>query len=191
MEESAAISLLKRGDIAGLERLVELHYVPTVRTVYLITRDRSYAEDIVQTAFLRVYERIAQFTDGAPFAPWFLRIAVNEALMTLRRNRRQDRGRAAPDDWDEVSTLPSTDPALDELLIAQETHEAIWSLLGRLTAGQRTVIVLRYYHGLSEAEMAVWLRCPPGTVKSRLNSARRRLRRLLPVWLVPLAEQEQ
>ena len=61
MEEQEAIARLKRGDVGGLEVLVRGHQVRAVRTVFLITRDRALAEDIVQAAFLRAYERIGQF----------------------------------------------------------------------------------------------------------------------------------
>jgi len=76
---------------------------------------------------------------------------------------------------------PSPGPA--DLAEAAETRQAIWSALGKLPPAQRAVIVLRYYLGLSEAEMADELACPPGTVKWRLHAARERLRRLLrPLW---------
>lgn len=184
MEEGEAIRRLKQGDISGLEGLVRDHSTQALRTAYLITRDLASAEDIVDDAFLRVYERAAQFHEGSPFRPWFLRMVVNEALMLLRRQARE-RSTADAEAWEELSSLLSPEPALDDLLIAQETSDAVWEALGKLTATQRTAIVLRYYLGLSESEMSRWLERPSGTVKSRLNSARRRLRELLPLWLVP------
>jgi len=67
MEEQEAIARLKRGDISGLEALVRKYQVQAVRAAYLITHDRGLAEDIVQAAFLRAYERIGQFDAGRPF----------------------------------------------------------------------------------------------------------------------------
>ena len=89
MEEREAIARLKRGDIGGLEPLVRAHYVPVVRAAYLITRDHGLAEDIVQAAFVRAYERIGQFDAGRPFAPWFLRGVVNDATKLAARRARQ------------------------------------------------------------------------------------------------------
>ena len=80
MEEQKAIARLKRGDISGLEALVRKYQVQAVRAAYLIIRDRALAEDIVQAAFLRAYERIGQFDAGRPFGPWFLRSVVNDAV---------------------------------------------------------------------------------------------------------------
>jgi RNA polymerase sigma-70 factor, ECF subfamily len=189
MNEAEAIARLKRGDIGGLEILVKQYYVQAVRAVFIISRDRALAEDIVQAAFLRVYERIHQFDTERPFAPWFLRSVVNDALMSARRERRVIALDGESYDYGaQIPVLTSKDPGLDELLIAAETSEAIWEALGKLSAEQRSAIVLRYYLDLSEAEMSFELDCPPGTVKSRLHTARRRLRQLLPSWLGPSAD---
>src|ERR1700736_226187 len=108
MEESEAIRLLKRGDIRGLETLVQLYYTNAFRTVYLITRELELAEDIVQTAFIRAFERIGQFSEGSPFAPWFLRSVINDALMALRHRNAGNRILATCyEAWDEESFVPS------------------------------------------------------------------------------------
>src|SRR5207247_10914 len=140
-------------------------YVEAVRTAYLITRDRPLAEDIAQAAFLRVYERIHQFQVERPFAPWFFRSIVNDALMSERWKRRAPHGIEPGVD---EAILAAHEPAPEETLIAAETSEAIWEALGKLTAEQRAVIVMRYYVGLNEAEMSSRLELPRGTVKSRL-----------------------
>ena len=69
MEEAEAIARLKQGDVGGLEALVRGHQVQAVRTAYLITRDRALAEDVVQAAFVRAYERVGQFDSERPFDP--------------------------------------------------------------------------------------------------------------------------
>ena len=56
-----------------------------IRAAYLIVRDRALAEDLVQTAFLRAYDRIGQFDPSRPFAPWFLRSVVNDAVKAAMR----------------------------------------------------------------------------------------------------------
>ncbi len=180
MEESEAIDRLQQGDISGLEELVQRYYIHAVRTAYLITRDHAIAEDIVQSAFLRAYERIDQFQAGRSFEPWFIRSVVNDALM-LERGKR-----STPDSLSEseANLLPGYDPTLDEMLLRAETSEALWATLGKLSINQRAVIVMRYYLDMSEVEMASELDCPPGTVKSRLHAARHRLRQLLPRWIV-------
>jgi len=176
MEEQQAIALLKRGDIGGLETLVRKYQVQAVRAAYLIVRDRALAEDIVQAAFLRAYERIGQFNTGRPFGPWFLRSVVNDAVKAAARRERQ-----VPLDDEAGETVSLADPAPDpgELAEQAETRQAVWAALGELPPAQRAAVVLRYYLDLSEVELADELACPPGTVKWRLHAARERLRALL------------
>ena len=74
MDEQHAIALLKQGDLTGLEFLVRQYQAKAVHTAYLIIGDTSLAEDIVQTAFLRVAQKIDQFDAQRSFQPWFLRM---------------------------------------------------------------------------------------------------------------------
>ncbi|MEJ2353507.1 MAG: sigma factor [Anaerolineales bacterium] len=78
MDEIQAIQQLKQGNPAGLEALVKKYQVQAVRAAFLVVWNHELAEDIVQTAFLRVYERIQQFDPQRPFGPWFFKIVVNE-----------------------------------------------------------------------------------------------------------------
>jgi RNA polymerase sigma-70 factor (ECF subfamily) len=188
MEESEAIARLKAGDIDGLEPLVRAYQVRAVRAAFLICHDHAQAEDIVQAAFVRAYERIAQFDATRPFGPWFLRSVVNDALKAAARQ-----GRTVPLDWEEADAetgLPDPGPTPEEQLDAAETSAAIGTALARLSPEQRAAIVLRYYVGLSESEMTARLRAPPGTVKWRLHAARQRLRTLLPAWVHPSMDRD-
>ncbi len=178
MTEQDAIARLKRGDIGGLETLVAMYQVKAVRTVYLITRDRASAEDIVQAAFVQAYERIEQFESGRQFGPWFMRSIVNRALKVAARSHRQ-----IPLDIDESDVRFANLLADPDVLDTTDLREAVRSALDKLTPEQRAAIVLRYFLGLSEDEMAHELVCPPGTIKWRLHAARKRLRILLrPLW---------
>ena len=176
----AAVDRLRRGDIGGLETLM-LHYqVRALRAAHLISRDPALAEDVVQEAFLRAYERIEQFDAARPFGPWFLRVVVNIAVKAATRQRRQvplpwpaAGGREAPAD------LADTRPGPVEIVEQAESARALWAALGHLSPAQRAAVVQRYYLGLGEAEAAVATGCPPGTIKWRLHAARARLRELL------------
>ena len=139
--ERDAISRLKSGNIDGLEVLVRRHYVRAVRAAYLVTQDRPLAEDIVQTAFIRAYERIAQFDATRPFAPWFLRSVVNDAVKAVQRRR---------------PVLPLDHPVAEanaalidgrvdlEALVEQaETQDAVHAALTQLTPELRATVVLR------------------------------------------------
>lgn len=184
MEEHLAIARLKQGDIEALEPLVRAYQVQAVRTAYLIVRDRALAEDLVQAAFLRAYERISLFDDSRPFAPWFLRIVLNDALKAARRSGRSVSLAASMSEAETTigDLLTAATPAPDLLAENAELRQAVWDALGQLSAEQRTAIVQRYYLGMSEAEMSDREQCPPGTIKWRLHKAKQRLRSLLRPW---------
>ena len=183
LDEHEAITRLKSGDISGLETLVRQHQLQALRAAYLITQDRALAEDVVQTAFLRTYQRIEQFDADRPFAPWFLRSVVNAAIQTAQKQDRQFSLDEAVQDNDANLTfadlIPDAAPGLDERLEQAEMQQAVRLALQLLSPEQRAVVVLCYYLGLSEDEMSDQINIPSGTVKWRLHAARKRLRGLL------------
>lgn len=182
MDEQEAIQRLKRGDIGGLEVLVRQYQLRAIRSAYLVVGDRSLAEDIVQTAFVRVFERIAQFDTQRSFGPWFLRMVVNDAIKAVQRHERTTPLHGCDADDVSIEMLPAREPALDEWVAQVECRQAVAAALRRLSPEQRAVIVLRYYLNMSEADMADNLDTPQGTIKWRLHSARQRLRTLLHQW---------
>jgi len=181
MEEQEAIARLRRGDISGLETLVRVYQVRAIRAAYLIVEDRALAEDIVQSAFVRVYDRVTQFDTNRLFGPWFLKSVINDSLKAITRQQRQvslDR------DFESDGTalakhLVDSAPGLPELVESADIRRAIWEALDKLTPAQRAAVVLRYYLDFSEVEMTEKLKRPPGTIKWLLHAARERLRDLL------------
>ena len=172
-DDNLAIAQLKRGEIIGLQTLVDRYQQRAVHAAYLITLDWTLAEDVVQDAFLRSYHRITQFDSSRAFGPWFLRGVVNDAVKRVSRNRLISLTDAVAEYHD-----PNTpDPA--GLIEAAETRDAVQKALEQLPAPQRAAIVLCYYLDLSEAEIAHELDCAPGTVKWRLHVARQQLAVLL------------
>jgi RNA polymerase sigma-70 factor (ECF subfamily) len=181
MEEREAIARLQRGDIDGLEVLVRRYQALALKAVLLTGGDYALAEDIVQAAFIRAYERIDQFDPARPFGPWFLRGVVNDTLKALGRHRTVSLDEALAVRADRFA---ADDAELDALLAA-ETQEAVWAALDRLAPEQCAVVVLRYYLDMSAAEVAIRLDRPPGTIRRRLHDARERLRGMLPAWERP------
>jgi RNA polymerase sigma-70 factor (ECF subfamily) len=181
MTEAEAIAALKKGNIAGLECLVRHYQVRAVRAAYLITRDLATAQEVVQEAFLRVYERIDQFDAQRPFAPWFFRIVTNDAIKAAKRGRRTVSLEQPGNDgevslWD-ILADERPDPA--QQVTAGQLRAEIWKALDQLSPKQRAAVVLRYYLDMGEAEMTIKLNISPGTVKWHLYTARERLRTLL------------
>lgn len=176
-EEREAIMRLKKGDINGLDLLVMKYQVQAIRTVTLITRDRSLAEDIVQNAFIRAFDRIGQLDPHRSFGPWFLKSVVNDALKAVTR-----RARFTPlptDEEEEEIRLIDEGVGPEDLVVQAETAQEIAEALDQLAPRQRAAIVMRYFVGLSEAESAEKLQCTPGTIKRHLYNAKQRLQHLL------------
>jgi RNA polymerase sigma-70 factor, ECF subfamily len=180
MQDHDAITLLRRGDLAGLDALVRQYQYPAVRAATLIVRDRAAAEDIVQSAFLRVAGRIRQFDQRRPFGPWFLRIVVNDAIKEAQRRERFE-SLDTPGDAEALagSLLAAAEGDPERMLEQGETRQAVVGALNRLTPLQRAAIVQRYYLGMNEAEMARAGATSAGSIKLRLFAARERLRALL------------
>lgn len=189
MSETEAIDRLRGGDIGGLEILVRRYQVQAVRAAYLIIRDRELAEDIVADAFVRSYERIGQLDADRPFGPWFIRSVVNGALKAVEQRNRHVSLDSQPtgDGPIVVDLLVDHSPGPDALAELREMRRAVEDAVKSLTPRQRAVIVLRYYLGLSQAEVAEELSSPLGTVKRRLHDARARLRALLNDFVVQQA----
>lgn len=177
MDERTAVDLLKKGNIGGLETLVRAHQTRAVRAAYLIVRDRSLAEDVVQSAFVKAYEKIGSFDARRAFAPWFMKIVVNDTIEAAKRRERTNPLQSRDDEPD--VHLPDTALGPQELAEASEDRRRIWAALEKLPPVQRAAVVQRYYLGMSEAEMAKSGLSPPGTIKWRLHAARKSLAKLL------------
>ncbi len=177
LDEREAISLLHAGEIHGLEFLVASHQGKALKAAYLITRNKALAEDIVQEAFIRVFERSSQFDENRTFAPWFLKIVTNDAVKAVSRGRHS----AQPSDLDAISLDVVADRALEPEQRAEdsELREMVWRAMQALSPAQRALIVQKYYLGLSEREMAASRGGSIGAVKQLLHRARVRLRTIL------------
>ena len=164
----------REGDLSAFEVLVARHQHLALRVAYAIAP--GDAEDVVQEAFVKAHQALKRFRADAPFRPWMLRIVTNEAHNHRRRDGRQERlavresNRRATTGW-----LTPEDAAINE-----DDRRRLAEAVSALSPPDREVIALRWFAGLTEAEMAVILDCRPGTVKSRLSRALDRLRATIP-----------
>lgn len=181
MDETKAIAQLKAGDISGLQMLVEIYQIEAIQAACIITGDRAIAEDIVQAAFLRAFDKIRGFDETRPFRPWFIRIVVNDAIKAAIQQNRQislkDDGDA---DYEAVlqklaENTREPEDAVEKEELVTEMRQAI----ARLSPSQRAAVVMHYFLNMSTAESASQLNCAPGTLRWRLSVVRARLRTLL------------
>lgn len=181
MEDRIAISRLKQGDLSGLETLIKRYQVQAVHAAYAIVFDRALAEDIAQTAFVKVAERIHQFDEERRFGPWFFRIVVNDAIKAAKKQKtilsldEQSNGPVAKlANW---LTDPNLEP--EQWVEQKEIRENILKALQRLSPEGRAVIVMRYFLEMSEADMVTKMDRPLSTIKWWLREARKRLKILI------------
>lgn len=146
------------------------------RVAYLVTRDESEAADAAQDAFVRAFRGIGTFKLGQPFRPWVLRIVTNVSVNAVQAARR--RTRAIQHAGLEIMADP-IQPAPERQIVECERNERLMEAVEMLSPGDRTLIALRYYFELPEAEVAAVLEIARGTVKSRLHRTLERLREII------------
>ena len=149
-----------------------------------ILRDESNAEDVLQEVFLRLWTQAAQWDGRGTPRGWLFRIATNQALnqlRSIRRRRQEPLEPASRAEWqDDEQHIPSwliDSASLSPDLAAEraEQHSMLRNLVADLPEAQRNVLRLIHEQGLEINEVAQALNIPPGTVKSRLHYATRRL----------------
>lgn len=157
MGEEVLVDRARRGDSAALEELFRRSYPVLKGFLVRLTLDEDLAEEITQETMLRALLHLSGYRPEARFSTWLAAIALN-----LWRNTRRRAGRIVP--WDEVpEPAAADDPA--EAAVQWEVR----SLLAALPPEKRIVLVLKHYEDLTYEEIAAMLRCPIGTVRSRLH----------------------
>jgi RNA polymerase sigma-70 factor, ECF subfamily len=182
-EEMALVRRAKRGDDQAFEELVRRYDRNVFRIAQHITQNREDAEDVVQEAFLKAYGNLAKFQEQSKFYTWLVRIAVNEALMKLRRRKPERTVSLDEDVKTEDDSLPREvadwSPNPEQMYNQAQLRDILTRTIQGLPSGFRTVFVLRDVEGLSTEETAQALELSIPAVKSRLLRARLQLRERL------------
>jgi RNA polymerase sigma-70 factor, ECF subfamily len=181
--ELPLVQAAKRGDLEAFSQLVKRYDRNIFRIAQHITHNEEDAQDVVQDAFLKAYTNLDQFQGNSKFYTWLVRIAVNEALMKLRR-RRTDKTVSIDEDVEtEEGSMPREladwGPNPEQLYRQSELSDILKKTIQGLPPGFRTVFVLRDVEGLSTEETAEMLGLSIPAVKSRLLRARLQLRERL------------
>jgi RNA polymerase sigma-70 factor, ECF subfamily len=174
----------KNGDVAAFERLVKRYDRKLLRIAQHVTHNREDAQDAVQEAFLKVFQKLDQFREDSTFSTWLIRITLNQSLMKLRKQRRATREVSLDQDFQsetEVLPMEVTDwsPNPEQRYWASELRDILVKALNGLRPILRTVFVLRDIEGLSIVQTAQVLHVSHTTVKARLWRARLQLRERL------------
>jgi RNA polymerase sigma-70 factor (ECF subfamily) len=154
------------------------------RAAWSILKDRTEAEDVVQSAYLKAFIALRTFKGQSSLSTWLTRIAINEALERRRAGLRREARLSDPtvivmDEYREKLMGGSTRTDPDATVAIAELRKRMEAAIARLPEEFRTVLVLRDIEGLNVAETAEALDTPAATVKTRHLRARRRLRQEL------------
>lgn len=177
VETQVLIRRCQRGDRLAIETLIRRFQNYVFRLCYLVMRSEQDAEDMTQETFIRACRALPQYEirEGTSFEAWLYRIAVNCCRSRMRRKWYQ----VLP--WPEPAPqlVASVDSQPDRRLEQDEWRNEVLKAIDTLGEKHRLVVILRYYAGLSNEEIARILDIPSGTVRSRLHTARQRLKALL------------
>lgn len=178
--EAALIAKAQRGDRHAYGELVSYHHRGVIQVIYRMCGDVELAQDAAQEAFIKAWLHLPSFRPGTLLRNWLYRIAINTTLDVLRRD-----AKIAAIDFE---TLPMPDPQVgpEAALLQKERKVAVQQAILALTETSRSVLVLREYGGLTYEEIAAALDIPLGTVMSRLNYARRRLKQSLQLHFIQM-----
>lgn len=173
MEEKDLICRAARGDAEAFRQLVEAYQTPAYRLAARMCGPDS-AEDVTQEAFLAAWRALPEFRGDCRFSTWLYRLVSNAAIDCLRREKKhRDTG-----DVDDLE-LPDGDPSPQEQAERSDTRDAVRRALDRLSPEHRQVLLLRFMQELDYGEIARALNVSEGTVKSRINRAKSKLREVL------------
>ena len=170
------VALLRRvadGERQAFDVLYRSYYRRLHRFLEQMTHRPELVGEVLNDTMLVVWRKAGTFNHGSRVSTWIFAIAYRRALKALKR---------APDPGVEVALAEDTaqtDPSLEQVLIERDTSRTLRAALAALSADQRAVVELTYYHGYAYREIAHIVGCPVDTVKTRMFHARRRLRDLL------------
>jgi RNA polymerase sigma-70 factor, ECF subfamily len=175
---------LRSGDEAAWGDLHRDHYPRLWSSVQRILNNPTLADDVVQEAFIKAHRDIRRFEGHSQLGTWLYRIAVNQALDTIRKKQRTERWLSFLSPMADEENQPAmpegqVKPASSAGLENAELRETIFAAMAELSVEHRAVVQLRLVDEMSLEETAQLLRCKPGTVNSRLHYACDHLRRKL------------
>ncbi len=184
LHETELVILAQRGDRNAFGELAQRHARGVLGVAYRLCGESQLAEDAAQETFLRAWLNLSSFHPQTSLRNWLYRIAVNAVTDMLRKDRR-----LAPEDVTEMD-LTDPHPGPESRVTRDERSALVTRAVLSLPEASRAVLVLKEYEGLSYQEIANLLDIPLGTVMSRLNYARKRLKEILQPQLSVYAEVE-
>ena len=184
--DAIAVERTLAGDRDAFRVLVERHSHNVFRLAYRMTGNQHDAEEVVQEAFLRAYQKLSQFAERANFGTWVYRIAANYAIDRMRARRSEDAQRELPGrgvdegvELDPMSIVPDAAPSPERLAQSGELAEHMRRALNALTPAERTAFVMRHWGGSGIEEIAAALKSSTSAAKNTVFRSVQKLRQAL------------
>jgi RNA polymerase sigma-70 factor, ECF subfamily len=171
--EAVLVARAQKGDRVAYGELVQRYQAGVIDVVYHMCSDAQLAQDAAQEAFIKAWQHLPSYHPRSPLRNWLFRIAINSALDAIKRQKSLQ-----PEEIESLE-LPDPHDNPEGLLVQKELARQVQSAIHSLPDACRVVLVLREFEQLSYQDIASTLDIPIGTVMSRLNYARERLRLLL------------
>jgi len=168
------------GNEAAIEMLVRQYESSVFRLALSIVGDPAEANEITQETFIAALRSLPGYQEKKSFQAWLYTIALNHSRSHLRKRKILERLRTTLTTIFQVERQKEVSP--EEAVMQSEKEAQIWRSLSQLDERHRIVVVLRYFHELSIAEISEILSVNEGTIHSRLHSAREKLRGALKNW---------
>ncbi len=181
-DEKAVIKEAQRGSIVAFETLVKKYERQVLQLAYSMVNNTQDAEDIYQEVFVKVFKSLSQFKFKSEFSTWLFRVVVNYCInFRKKRERRQavslENKKPGSESQQAFAKETASTPERDVLNV--ELSQEIAQALEMLSAKQKTVFVLRHYHGHKLKEISKIMACSEGTVKNYLFRATQKMQQLL------------
>lgn len=179
--ERELIKKAKSGDEGSFESLILGCQNKAFNIAIRYLKNEEDALDALQESFIKIFRHLHTFKEDSRFDTWVYRIVVNTCNDMLRKNSNQkitDSLFKSEDEKETMIEIPDLTGAPEEVLEKKEKSAHVLSCLEKLNTDQKEIIVLRDVHGFSYEEISEILNCSLGTVKSRINRSRLRLREI-------------
>src|SRR6202007_1002964 len=184
------VAAAKKGDEQGFESLAKRHQRRIFALAFRYTRVREDAEDIVQETFQKAFVHLQKFEGKSSFSTWLTRIAINEALMSLRRRRALHEVPADDSSGDNGTTpgldLADASPDPEATYLQKEEARIVSAAIKHLRPGMRRAVELRELGELSTRETAGLMGLSVAAIKARVFHARKELGKALRYQAVSL-----
>jgi len=182
-EDEKLLKRAKDGDAEAFEELVTVYYKTVFNIALRMLSNTEDASDLTQEVFIKIFKSIGTFEGKSSFKTWIYRITTNLCLDEFRTRKKMKvvSFDEQIENKNEESSLKLTDTGIspETKLLNSELKETLNQAIMELPKDLRLAVVLRDVQNFSYEEISLALKCPQGTVKSRINRARQQLRKNL------------